>query len=184
MKMCPKCKIEKHETEFYFKTKQHTERHSWCKQCSNQHNNEFRKKYPNRARNWDKIKYQKSREERITAAQRYRQNHPERTRETHLKSKYGITTEIYQQLLEEQNFSCAICKKHVNDNHRVFVVDHDHTTLNIRGLLCDGCNRGVGFYELYKDYYERYLISNLQTKGRIYRIPKPIKIYPKKSKTK
>lgn len=56
---------------------------------------------------------------------------------------YGITPEQYQQLLEKQNYSCAICGKHETDFGRKLAVDHDHKTGEIFGLLCSTCNHQV-----------------------------------------
>lgn len=41
---------------------------------------------------------------------------------------------------------CAICGK-PTENNRLLAVDHDHRTGAIRGLLCDSCNKGLGFFE-------------------------------------
>lgn len=43
-------------------------------------------------------------------------------------------------MVEEQNGLCAICHE-----APVEAVDHNHTTGEVRGLLCHMCNRGIGF---------------------------------------
>ena len=56
-----------------------------------------------------------------------------------LQRRYGITQEQVDTMLDEQGDLCAICRakpaKHV---------DHCHQTGIVRGLLCFGCNRGLG----------------------------------------
>jgi hypothetical protein len=67
----------------------------------------------------------------------------------HLNNRYGLTVEQYNSLLEKQEGLCAACKQppkgggRSNANGRLFV-DHNHTTGDIRGLLCQGCNAAVG----------------------------------------
>lgn len=53
---------------------------------------------------------------------------------------YGLTPERYGQLLKEQGNHCAICQT----SHDAYLVDHDHVTGVVRGLLCHGCNSGLG----------------------------------------
>jgi len=61
--------------------------------------------------------------------------------------RYGITPSDWQTLFEAQGECCAICKsKDAKGNHGTFHIDHCHTTGNIRGLLCDTCNRGLGLF--------------------------------------
>jgi hypothetical protein len=45
--------------------------------------------------------------------------------------------------MAEQEHSCAICKDPVTVGH----VDHDHSTGQIRGLLCRGCNTALGGFK-------------------------------------
>ncbi len=59
--------------------------------------------------------------------------------------RYGITEQDYQVLLAKQNGVCAICVN-VCASGRRLAVDHCHTTLAVRGLLCTKCNRGVGLF--------------------------------------
>jgi hypothetical protein len=80
-------------------------------------------------------------------ATKYRKDFPERVRASKrnavLKKRYGITAAERDALFEAQGGRCAIC---YGDLKRL-VVDHDHSLLEIRGLLCDGCNTFVGFLE-------------------------------------
>lgn len=60
-----------------------------------------------------------------------------------LRAHFGIKEEDYLQMLEAQHGCCAICK--VRLAKRVHV-DHDHETGNVRGLLCERCNIGLGYF--------------------------------------
>jgi len=57
--------------------------------------------------------------------------------------RYGITLEQYNNLLEKQDYKCAICLKPQKEEKRRFAVDHDHVTNEIRGLLCNYCNHRI-----------------------------------------
>lgn len=63
-----------------------------------------------------------------------------------LKSKYNITIEDYNNLLERCDFKCQICQKPHTDTN-VLAVDHCHTTKKIRGLLCRSCNTALGHFK-------------------------------------
>lgn len=69
-------------------------------------------------------------------------------RQRKLKNLYGITIEQYNEMFETQNGCCSICTKHQSEFKRALAVDHDHQTLQIRGLLCGKCNKFLGHYEL------------------------------------
>lgn len=55
----------------------------------------------------------------------------------------GIRRADYFNLCERQDWRCAICQ---SIPEKSLVVDHDHETGEFRGLLCDACNRGLGFF--------------------------------------
>lgn len=65
-------------------------------------------------------------------------------------AKYGMTVEQYEDMLANQGGVCAICGQDEPLAHgrtgRKFrlSVDHCHATGNVRGLLCQKCNRAVG----------------------------------------
>ena len=54
--------------------------------------------------------------------------------------KHGVTPERYAQLLAA---GCAICQAQPG----VLQFDHDHMTGVFRGLLCHGCNTGLGLFK-------------------------------------
>lgn len=57
--------------------------------------------------------------------------------------KYGVTKEFLVELYEKQDGKCAICGE-IPKTERGLHVDHCHTTGAVRGLLCHGCNTGIG----------------------------------------
>ena len=62
----------------------------------------------------------------------------------HLKYLYGITLEEYESKLKEQDNKCAICKSPEPGGKGNFYVDHNHTTKEVRALLCHWCNFMIG----------------------------------------
>jgi len=60
-----------------------------------------------------------------------------------LKRNYGITIEVFEHMYKEQEGICLIC--HEPFSFDKLVVDHDHETGKVRGLLCISCNRAIGF---------------------------------------
>lgn len=63
-----------------------------------------------------------------------------------LEQKYGITSEQRAEMFEAKKGCCKICGKHESEQRRALAVDHCHTTGAVRGLLCDNCNRGIGYF--------------------------------------
>ena len=63
-----------------------------------------------------------------------------------LKTKYNITIEQYDEMLDAQGGGCAICG--VKPTNKRLAVDHCHTTGKVRGILCTGCNTGLGGFML------------------------------------
>ena len=61
-----------------------------------------------------------------------------------IRRQYGISMAEFDALLEFQNGGCAICKKPITKLSRRMNIDHDHDTNNVRGILCSGCNTGLG----------------------------------------
>lgn len=80
---------------------------------------------------------------------RYRNSRPNFHRVHNLKQRYGITTDEYQSILAHQNFTCAICEVEISHAleytaKRSVVVDHNHETGEVRGILCSKCNLVLG----------------------------------------
>jgi hypothetical protein len=57
---------------------------------------------------------------------------------------YGITLAEYDRLFNDQNGVCAICQK--TNGEIALCIDHNHATNEVRGLLCNLCNRGIGLF--------------------------------------
>lgn len=70
------------------------------------------------------------------------QDNRDKVRWNTLWTKYRIRKEDWERLMEEQGGLCALCAE-----EEPTVVDHNHTTGEVRGLLCNGCNVFVGHVE-------------------------------------
>ena len=62
-----------------------------------------------------------------------------------LYRQHGITTEDKLKLLESKGGKCAICG--TTNPGKNWALDHCHRTQVIRGVLCDACNKGLGFFK-------------------------------------
>lgn len=69
----------------------------------------------------------------------------------HYAKKYGLTWDQIQEMVERQNGRCLICQMDVVDDP---CVDHDHSTGEVRGILCRLCNTGLGMFRDNPTYCE------------------------------
>ena len=76
---------------------------------------------------------------------------PQQRKDAWLRRIYGITLAQYSWMLEVQGGVCAICGQpetkrggRNGTSDLQLAVDHDHSTGQIRGLLCSDCNRAIG----------------------------------------
>lgn len=83
------------------------------------------------------------------AAAAYRARYPERIKAANQKQRavrphlrqYGTTLAAVEEMTRAQGNACLICGAVC-----ALVVDHDHDTGQVRGLLCGNCNRGLGMF--------------------------------------
>ena len=66
--------------------------------------------------------------------------------ERDLLNKYGLTIDSYNTMFTEQKGCCKVCSIHQSKLKRPLAVDHNHNTGEVRGLLCDRCNRALGLF--------------------------------------
>lgn len=138
-KICTKCKVEKYLTEFHKRISLNTHRPE-CKKCAADSYSKYRKtpqgqKVVKKAiakffGNKDKVK-------------RYKEQQRDATR----FRKYGITRELFDKMLKDQDYKCAITSCDVKHEKlkNGLIVEHCHTTGKIRGLTCNYCNNAIGF---------------------------------------
>lgn len=160
-KRCPRCDTVKPLSEFYRQTNGHYS--SYCRPCNNEyaraHNRkkyaedpEFRARVKARARQWEIDNPERKRERRRSAydpavARDKRRSRaaarPDGHADEHRNSRYGITRSEFDAMVAAQESACKICRKPFAKTPRI---DHVRDTKVVRGLLCDHCNRGLGFF--------------------------------------
>lgn len=81
------------------------------------------------------------------------EEHGEMTRQhNYYLREYGVSREEINKMVEDSGGRCNICGSigFVMDKSKhsaKLVVDHDHQTDRVRGLLCHNCNRGLGLFQ-------------------------------------
>lgn len=120
MKVCKSCSKNRRLTSFYvsYKYKGKSIYSAECKKCSRKRTIEYGKK---------------NKDKRYGAC---------------IKYLYGISLELYKEILKIQQNKCAICKStKTQKNKKRFDIDHNHETGEVRGLLCHNCNLGLGNFK-------------------------------------
>ena len=93
-----------------------------------------------------KWKLQEGRKPRLVCVECIREKDRERDQKPYRRHKKsikasGLLPENIDTLYDIQAHACAICKRKT-----VLVLDHCHSCLKPRALLCGYCNRGLGFF--------------------------------------
>lgn len=84
-----------------------------------------------------------NRDKKNEAYRRHREKQPQDyERRRKLQSKYGITSEQYDGMLERQQNKCLITGEIFKETPHV---DHNHSTGEVRGLLSNNANAALGF---------------------------------------
>jgi hypothetical protein len=123
-KRCRDCHEEKPLEDFPLQKGGRWGRHPLCKPCRAA---QERRRY---ARERDRLLEEKKHNKRWQRRSRWRA----------LERKYGLYQHEYETLYVAQRGCCAICELRPSR----LVVDHDHKTGQVRGLLCSNCNFAVG----------------------------------------
>lgn len=113
--------------------------------------------------------YQRTKDKRAKYLEENKDVVAKRKRSYYLRSTFGITIDEYDLMLEAQQNLCAICREleivadpKNPDSMKRLAVDHDHETGKVRGLLCQRCNMGLGYFrdkDHLLDLAARYLRS-------------------------
>ncbi len=99
--------------------------------------------------------YKRRKEKILGYNLKWRTEHKDSVRNTRFKYKYKITLEERNTIEVKQNSKCAICGVHSSKEIRGLFIDHNHKTNQVRGLLCNSCNRGIGYFRDDKDIVEK-----------------------------
>lgn len=88
-----------------------------------------------------------------------------KAREYRMKAKYNITPEQFMEMYDRQGGMCPICGKKLNLNitkaHRLrVVIDHNHESGKVRGLLHSVCNAYISIMEKYSGNVAAYFRNN------------------------
>lgn len=84
---------------------------------------------------------------RYESSAKARKDMKDRAWKSSIKKKFGISVEQYNQMFAAQSGTCAICSRHQSQFKTRLAVDHNHKTGEVRGLLCDPCNRAIGLLQ-------------------------------------
>lgn len=118
-----------------------------CKSCKAQFMREYYWKNAERRKQYIRDRYRDSptfRESKRRKAKNYNIKNPEAKHRQRLR-KYGLTLDAYNVILRKQGGVCAICSHPPRKSK--LSVDHCHKTNVVRGLLCDACNSGLGYFK-------------------------------------
>ncbi len=161
MKTCSICQVSKNLTEFYKETRSKDGYAHNCKKC------ESKRKKTAEAIKQRKERYKKNRVKIIAQVSehkkkywhKYQIKHNEYYQNNKLKwleagwKQKGILNEVgeyfkmsdYNRILESQNGLCKICCTDGTKHSKRLMVDHDHNTGIVRGILCGYCNTAISY---------------------------------------
>ena len=92
-------------------------------------------------------KHRENNKEKLSAKAKVRRDaNKESNKSYQLQHLYNITLEDKQQMIQDQQGLCASCGNILSEGKKIHV-DHNHQTGCIRGILCQACNNGLGYFK-------------------------------------
>lgn len=99
-----------------------------------------------RSRIWAQKKWAEDPEGMRAKRKKYAADNPEKMRDLSLRH-YGVTAAQVDAFHANQGGKCAICLSEIPATGKGRHLDHCHRTNVIRGVLCVGCNLGLGNFK-------------------------------------
>lgn len=132
MKVCSKCKQKKSEEAFNVRASGRGGLNSVCRECTKKARRQRRVFFPEKVRR--EVKNYRENRKKIPGFAKKASDNARNYR-------YGVSPKRYAEMLHKQKGVCAVCSL----PYPSLCVDHCHRTDEIRGLLCQRCNTGIGF---------------------------------------
>jgi hypothetical protein len=132
MQRCNACGEDKAVTDFYVRRGKKGTRHGRryeCKRCSGLQVARWQAANPERKKQNERDHYHRNRDHFL---------------DRDLRTKYRMTLDEFHSRLKSQGGGCALCGTKDPRGNGKFHVDHNHTTGDVRALLCHSCNTGLG----------------------------------------
>lgn len=142
MKKCSKCFIDKDTTEFHRHSGTKDGLQPDCKECKKG----YRKKWYEANRGAVLAKNKEWLAKNPGHSREWYRNNKQIARNWQLNRDFGISLDQYNKMLQDQSSKCKICNVSQDETPKNFAVDHCHLTNKIRGLLCQNCNLGIGYF--------------------------------------
>lgn len=161
-RQCKKCLEIKHIDEFRIASKLLSHLHHYsCRKCDNAASRKWNQD------NKERVKQNKQKPEYREWNRRYSEKrrkldpvyHAKAARQSNLKSEYGIDLNQYIEMYKSQNGKCKLCLREGvccdgtlpqqgrGPRSQILMVDHNHSTGRVRGLLCNQCNVAIGLFK-------------------------------------
>ncbi len=169
LKRCTVCKEIKPRSGFHSNSNSDGSLRGECIPCHKEKQRGRRAENPDRYRENERTRLERPgvRERKREQRRAWREANLEKAKadatRRDLFAKFNITVEQYEEILKAQGGACAICREQCKTGRRLSV-DHDHGCCPgkgscgrcIRGLLCAGCNTGLGHLG---DDYDRLIAA-------------------------
>lgn len=136
-KRCSVCEKSRPISAYYRLSSSRSGYQSSCKACA-------KMRYQQRYASNPELFRKRQRDWQRRNPERHKQ-HCRRKREAAKAKKFGLTRNEFLVIRarRDRGGNCPICKQPVEK----FVIDHDHVTGRIRGLICERCNFALGDFK-------------------------------------
>jgi len=112
-------------------------------------------------REYNKNYYHKTRKHKIDwkkeaeRTKKWQISNPEQWKKLQNCSRYKMSHEEYDDMMESTGDSCPICNYDFNEGRYKRNIDHCHDTGYVRGIICHRCNLAIGALEHDVSIFER-----------------------------